>query len=151
MSSIAAAKKRRSNVPISPTNVQPPPATGLTLQQVISLIDKRLVTLETASQATFEPAQVTSEYVDEFNARFVLLAEEIANIKNVVLNLQSYTMDVNKTLMDERNKFFNALMEERKQTAEFSFSQPSPELDSEPEPEPEPVEPVENITAVLEE
>ena len=63
-------------------------------------------------------------------------------------------MDVNKTLMDERNKFFNALMEERKQTAEFSFSQPSPELDSESEPEPvepEPVEPIENITAVLEE
>jgi hypothetical protein len=42
------------------------------------------------------------EVLDEYNTRFDILAEEIANIKNIVLNLQSYTMEVNKTLMEER-------------------------------------------------
>ena len=40
--------------------------------------------------------------MDEFNARFELLADEIANMKNIVLSLQSYTMDVNKMLLEER-------------------------------------------------
>ena len=39
---------------------------------------------------------------EEFNNRYELLASEIQNIKDVVLKLQSYTMEVNKTLMEER-------------------------------------------------
>jgi hypothetical protein len=38
----------------------------------------------------------------EFNDRYELLASEIQNIKDIVLKLQSYTMEVNKTLMEER-------------------------------------------------
>jgi len=124
MSSIAAAKKRRSNIQPPVAVVPPtPPATGLTLQQVISLIDKRLVALET-TVAPIVPV-ASSDYLDEFNARSIMLAEEITSLKDIVLNLQSYTMEVNKTLMDERNKFFNQLLEERKQPDEFTFSQPS--------------------------
>jgi hypothetical protein len=33
-----------------------------------------------------------------------MLAEEIQTIKNMVLSLQSYTMDVNKMLLEERNR-----------------------------------------------
>ena len=40
--------------------------------------------------------------MDDFNTRFDALADEIANMKNIVLSLQSYTMDVNKVLMEER-------------------------------------------------
>jgi hypothetical protein len=40
--------------------------------------------------------------LDEFNARFEIMAEEIANIKSIVLSLQSYTMNVNKMLLEER-------------------------------------------------
>ena len=119
--SIAAAKKRRApasaQVPMPQTNVaqpqqQQPPQQGLTLPQVISLVDKRLTVLETtvkgfaeSSGDSGESAQIPSnitEVLDEFNTRFDHLAEEIEGIKNIVLSLQSYTMDVNKMLLEER-------------------------------------------------
>jgi len=122
--SLAAAKKRRAPQNVGPTpNIQPeisanrsvqqPMSTpGLTLPQVIALVDKRLVALETGmrdlNQRPSQPqsnADVPSnltEVLDEFNGRFDTLAEEIGNLKNIVLSLQSYTMDVNKLLLDER-------------------------------------------------
>jgi hypothetical protein len=39
---------------------------------------------------------------DEFNSKFELLAGEVAELKDIVLKLQSYTMEVNKTLFEER-------------------------------------------------
>ena len=38
-----------------------------------------------------------------------LLADEINNMKDIVLKLQSYTMEVNKTLMEERINVFSDL------------------------------------------
>lgn len=142
----AAAKKRRAPASIEPP--APPPqnrmaqpqspgpsmnSPGLTLPQVIALIDKRLVHLETfvvdskknglahqvsaqqvSSQQVFaqsssvhqqgstHPASLQLDQIDDFNTRFDALADEIANMKNIVLSLQSYTMDVNKVLMEER-------------------------------------------------
>jgi len=109
-----------------PSQTQPPmsqssPNVGLTLPQVISLVDKRLVTLETFMSETQNksldiPDQTTmanssnlpsSEMVNEYNHRFELLAEEIANLKHIVLSLQSYTMDVNKMLVEERVRIFS--------------------------------------------
>ena len=127
----AAAKKRRAPASIEPPT--PPPqqqqsgqnvsAGGLTLPQVIALIDKRLVSLETfvveskstnsaQKQVQFNVPLVQAPVqepinMDEFNARFDELADEIANMKNIVLSLQSYTMDVNKVLMEERIQVAN--------------------------------------------
>ena len=119
----ASAKKRRAPISIEPPKMQIPApvqsmnGAGLTLPQVIALIDKRLVNLEVfvtesksnSSNITSQPVQsvplleqVNSSNMDEFNARFELLADEIANMKNIVLSLQSYTMDVNKMLLEER-------------------------------------------------
>ena len=124
----AAAKKRRAPASIEPPVQSRPSAlptpgqnininTGLTLPQVIALIDKRLVNLESfmteskksntlvipqqqqQQQHQFNPS---SQQVDDFNERFDALADEIANMKNIVLSLQSYTMDVNKVLLEER-------------------------------------------------
>jgi hypothetical protein len=138
-SSNAAAKKRRAPASIEPP--APPPqnrmaqspgpsmnSPGLTLPQVIALIDKRLVHLETfvvdskknglvqqvsaqqvsaqtssvQQQGSTQPASMQLSQMDDFNTRFDALADEIANMKNIVLSLQSYTMDVNKVLMEER-------------------------------------------------
>lgn len=131
--SLAAAKKRRApasaqvptpyppqqpNVGVSPA-VQPQPQ-GLTLPQVISLVDKRLVALEHTvkgmkeSSPVEESAQIPSnitEVLDEFNGRFDQLAEEITELKNIVLSLQSYTMDVNKMLLDERAQLLGGINE----------------------------------------
>lgn len=122
--SLAAAKKRRAPQNVAPTpNIQPeintnrapqqPMSTpGLTLPQVIALVDRRLVALETGmrdltqnagqSQPNVDVPSNLTEVLDEFNGRFDTLAEEIGNLKNIVLSLQSYTMDVNKLLLDER-------------------------------------------------
>ena len=115
---LAAARKRRAppqqNETVTTPQTQPNVnATGLTLPQVISIIDKRLVNLETFVKTTNEQtksADVTqsqdnaqlNEVISEYNSRFELLAEEIGNLKDIVLKLQSYTMEVNKTLMEER-------------------------------------------------
>lgn len=119
----SAAKKRRA-----PPSIEPPrppmnqpsntqsmnPNMGLTLPQVIALIDKRLIHLETITKDKMidaEEAEATApvtesispEILDEFNARFEIMAEEIANLKGIVLNLQSYTMNVNKMLLEDRS------------------------------------------------
>jgi hypothetical protein len=131
----AAARKRRAggatlqdNVALAQTNSQQAPKAGLTLPQVISLVDKRLVTLETfmkESQSNEKPTnekhtnekqnnetkttsvssaseEAVNQLADEFDSKFSILAQELAELKDVVLKLQSYTMEVNKTLYEER-------------------------------------------------
>ena len=125
----AAARKRRAGGATLQDNVAPTqtnnnllqaPKGGLTLPQVISLVDKRLVTLETfmkesqnngtktssvsASSASASSAseEAVNQLADEFDSKFSMLAQELAELKDVVLKLQSYTMEVNKTLYEER-------------------------------------------------
>uniref|UniRef100_A0A6C0HAN9 Uncharacterized protein n=1 Tax=viral metagenome TaxID=1070528 RepID=A0A6C0HAN9_9ZZZZ len=134
---IASARKRRgvpqqNPVPEVPQNrMTPSPqqqtgqninAPGLTLPQVISLIDRRLMNLEkfakeskettvsnASTQSSPDQATLPSDLLEEFNNRFELLATEINNMKDIVLKLQSYTMDVNKTLLQERINVFSDL------------------------------------------
>lgn len=123
----AAAKKRRAPSSIQPEVSRPNIGNnasqqgkandthGLTLPQVISLIDKRLIQLElftknihtnlqskdgkNTSTSNIDKTEIMNTIMDEFNSRFEIMAEEIADIKNIVLNLQSYTMGVNKMLL----------------------------------------------------
>lgn len=121
---LASARKRRAPpepVPtIRPQQQQQQPGVntpGLTLPQVIALVDKRLVALEThvkeqqlQSQETSSPVQIQNapvpsniaEVLDEYSSRFDIIAEELASLKNMLLTLQSFTMEVNKTLMEDR-------------------------------------------------
>ena len=122
----ASAKKRRAMNPTSsPPNIttqteqpvsngQP---TGFTLPQVIAVIDKRLVNLEKGiadiknntvhseqSNTSINNTQSQEIYdcLDEYNSRFEILTQEINELKNIIINLQSYTMDVNKMLLEEK-------------------------------------------------
>jgi len=45
-----------------------------------------------------------NEYITEMDAKFGMLVEEITNLKDIVLKLQTYTMDVNKMLLEDKNK-----------------------------------------------
>jgi hypothetical protein len=84
---------------------------GLTLPQVIALVDKRLTVLE-QSQQQIQPQrsdESSSDFeseiravIEEYNARFDIIADELALLKDTVLKLQTYTMEVNKTLMQDR-------------------------------------------------
>lgn len=126
----AAARKRRAGgasfEPANPTpqnaqqqQLKPGVPAGLTLPQVIAVVDARLIALETfvketknASVKVQVPAQVPAQVptkaqisddtIDELNEKFEILATEIADLKDIVLKLQSYTMEVNKTLIEER-------------------------------------------------
>ena len=128
----AARKRRAGGASFEPQTPAPPsrpsqgsPPTGLTLPQVIAVVDARLIKLETFMKETQQKqstnvgttpvmnaaysAPVLKEVdvdvdvdTDEFNAKFEVLANEIADLKDIVLKLQSYTMEVNKMLMEER-------------------------------------------------
>lgn len=121
----SSAKKRRA-----PPSIEPPkpanntitpmnsPATGLTLPQVIALIDKRLINLELVTKTLSENntnnttstnnlEEQDNTFVNDFQEKFEVMAEEIANLKNIVMSLQAYTMDVNKLLLEERNDIYS--------------------------------------------
>lgn len=112
--SIAAAKRRRAGVIEQPPPPVPSVSTQqgqvpsrLTLPQVISMLDARLVKLENSPIQEQPPQSIEgsvsiSEYVVEMDHKFSVLVEEITTLKDIVLKLQSYTMDVNKMLVDER-------------------------------------------------
>ena len=132
-SAIASARKRRA------PNEQPPARpgfdprqqqqqkqqqaqnsqVGLTLPQVIALVDKRLTALETSAKTTSaaisaggEDAKVDipenlNAILEEYNNRHEILGNEIQSImekleelKTTILKVQTYTMDVNKKLVD---------------------------------------------------
>ena len=124
---LASARKRRGVPQSTPefsstqnNSTQQPNvnSSGLTLPQVISIVDRRLTTLEQFMKDTKDTNEPMSNnislqeqptWIDEFNHRFEILAEELNNIKDIVLKLQSYTMDVNKTLLEERINVFSDL------------------------------------------
>jgi hypothetical protein len=114
----SSAKKRRAPPSTEPIKANPSPNTpmnspantGLTLPQVISLIDKRLITLETVtknitlqSEKSNNQSEIPEMFMEELQSRFDIMADEIANLKNIVLKLQTYTMDVNKLLLENAN------------------------------------------------
>jgi archaellum component FlaF (FlaF/FlaG flagellin family) len=113
MSSNAAAIRRRVNPqqqpqqpkPVDkPTPQSPSNNKQLTIQQVITTMDQRLKQVETIMQnnGTNNNTSDLTMIVDEFNNRFELIVTEMNSLKDIVMQLQTYTMSVNKTLYDER-------------------------------------------------
>ena len=111
-----------------------PVSSGLTIHQVVALFDKRLSILEktvtdfiqtyteevdddvvtggsgsstVTQEAINDIATSSKEMMDEFGARFEMLADEIDTMKNTVLTLQTYTLSVNKMLLESNGKFRN--------------------------------------------
>lgn len=116
-SSNAAAIRRRVTAPqqaVANNRSIPPPApikqqvkevpTGLTMQQFISALDKRVVSLEETITNTIKDSTepTVTDVLDEFQSRFEMIATEISDIKDAMMKLQTYTMDVNKMLLEER-------------------------------------------------
>ena len=125
MSSINSAKKRRANIvqPVSEpqpqTQQQQPNRNLMSLPQVLKVFDTRLNAIESnvkelqsssttttdasdSKESSISIATEMQEILGEYEERFQVLANEIQSMKEIVLKLQSYTMDVNKTLLEER-------------------------------------------------
>jgi hypothetical protein len=95
--------------PQSQSQSQPNMGPGLTLPQVIALVDKRLNILENFMHTQKETPNRTDEsendfstIIEEYNSRFDIIADEIGTLKDTVMKLQTYTMEVNKMLMEDR-------------------------------------------------
>ena len=126
MSSAALAKKRRANINPTPpqnqsnTGVGSPPVarSNVTLPQLMTLFDKRITTLERRSETNENAPNVTNDAVsipsnvletdenlkgviEEYEARFEMLVTQFNEMKEMLLKLQSYTMDVNKQLLEK--------------------------------------------------
>jgi len=145
--------------PVASEQQPVPDSKFMTIQQVINLITTRLISVENFvnefgdkprpeiqvnSQTTAvssEPVNVDydkiaelcksimDEHVAEFDHRYAILAEEIANMKNVVLSLQNYTLEVNKKLMDE-------YLQKKDEPKEEPKAEPKEEPKEEPNEEP---------------
>ena len=118
--SLAAAKRRRAGEqpPMppptpSPVQQQQQQQNRMTLPQVLALLDSRLTKLETQTSSVMPaiPEEVAdaskvsiNEYISEMDAKFGMLVEEITSLKDIVLKLQTYTMDVNKKLLEEKKQ-----------------------------------------------
>ena len=114
----APGVRQTTTQPSFPGASQPNMGVGLTLPQVIAVVDKRLMTLETFMQnQTIENVRTGStqmspsqsdipenlkEVFDEYASRFDIIADELASLKDTIMKLQTYTMEVNKTLMEDR-------------------------------------------------
>ena len=115
--SLSAAKKRRAagannndNMPVPPRDFNSTKTNGLTMQQVISAFNTRITKLEKniddkPINNNNDNMQVSSEEID---TRFQILVNEIQELKDMVLKVQSFTMEVNKTLFNERIKLLSA-------------------------------------------
>lgn len=137
-SSNAAAIRRRAGInPPSPTPAptsnqrQSSAATSssaqsqeaprkLTLHEVVSVFDTRISKLEEnikstynhtshAMQSSSDTPHNLNEILGEFNIRFEVLADEISTLKDTILRLQTFTMDVNKMLLNERVRVLSDL------------------------------------------
>jgi hypothetical protein len=117
---------QQNSIPPQSTDASSMESPKLTLPQVIAVIDNRLINLEQfmkeIKENSIQPEQFASEdtenielnessevikvpiaeYVVEMDKKFELLVEEISELKDIVLKLQSFTMEVNKTLMEDR-------------------------------------------------
>jgi hypothetical protein len=110
--SLASAKKRRANISEpqpqqfrqQQQQQQQQPGVGLTLQQVIKLVDTRLTTLEkiVSDQKNGAAEETeTGDWIEEFNKRTEIIAIEMDNIKSTLLQLQTFTMEVNKKMFEK--------------------------------------------------
>ena len=122
--SLASAKRRRANMqpdtvsstpPPVPTSNSQPQQQKLTIPAYLSLLEGRLLQLEkrvdgsdgsslmveTAGPDGVKNTMKITDYMEDMDKRFQMLAEEITNMKDIVLSLQRYTMEVNQNLLSQ--------------------------------------------------
>ena len=104
---LASAKAKRAGITPPPPQSIPsatlpiPPGVRLSVPQILMAFDSRLNKLETVEKKAEVPAKFMED-IEDIQAKFMILAEEITIMKDIIIKLQSFTMDVNKSLFDER-------------------------------------------------
>lgn len=106
----------------TPNGAAPNVQRRVSIPQMLNIMEGRLQKVETALIGVKSPDEASltnivvsngsdpessktislTEYMSDMDKKFFMLAEEITNMKDTVLKLQTFTMDVNKILYDER-------------------------------------------------
>lgn len=100
---------------INQPNIQENMNNKLTLPQVITLVDARLTKLETHIKQQQQNKQnsndnnINSNLLNDLNTKYDILAVEMNELKDVILQLQKYTMNVNDMLL--HNSKFSSILE----------------------------------------
>jgi hypothetical protein len=119
--SLASAKRRRANMQPETTSTPTPspapsqPQSKMTIPAYLSLLESRLLQLEKrvdgsdgttlmVEMDTLDGTKNTmkiTDYMEDMDKRFHMLAEEITSMKDIVLSLQRYTLEVNQNLLNQ--------------------------------------------------
>ena len=126
---LPTATNQSSNLGSIPENVDTDKKENVktyTMTEMVTLLNSRVVALErgnnqnsTASASDNTTLEELRSLADEVNIRFELFANEIANMKDTVMKLQTYTMDVNKMLMNERIQILSNVEQSEMSEPEF--------------------------------
>lgn len=113
-SALAAAKKRRAfgettNTikPVTPPPT-PTPTTSentnkpMTINQAFRAMNERINVLDKKVSDEQSNPVITDSIINEYEQRFEMILNEIVNIKDTLMKLQTFSMEVNKSLHDER-------------------------------------------------
>ena len=84
--------------PPSPSNNQRPN----TINDIFNTIKIRLDGLEENQKDMAGNSSFSEELISEYEARFETILNEITQMKDVIMKLQTFTMEVNKSLYDDR-------------------------------------------------
>jgi len=84
--------------PPSPSNNQRPN----TINDIFNTIKIRLDGLEENQKDMVGNSSFSEELITEYEARFETILNEITQMKDVIMKLQTFTMEVNKSLYDDR-------------------------------------------------
>ena len=115
-SAIARAKNRRG---VAPENLQkkqemptPPPSPSNnkrpnTINEIFNTIKIRLDGLEDNQKDMVGNTSFSEELITEYESRFETILNEITQMKDVIMKLQTFTMEVNKSLYDDRIKILS--------------------------------------------
>jgi hypothetical protein len=111
----------QTNIPLQTTSAQQPQSAQprMNIVQYLASLEKRVVTLESQKpdvkpeDETLDNIQVEVEtpegkthipivtFMESMDARFQMLVDEIASLKDTVMKLQTFTMEVNQKLFHE--------------------------------------------------
>ena len=113
-----------ASIPEKTANEKKEISKTLTMTEMVTLLNSRIVALEkSTNQSTNTDINLIQQdlksLADEINIRFEIFANEIANMKDTVMKLQTYTMDVNKMLVNDRIQILSNIEETEIEEPEF--------------------------------
>jgi len=108
-SALARARNRRGGTQETiqkPPTPPPSPSSNNqrpnTINDIFNTIKIRLDGLEENQKDMAGNSSFSEELISEYEARFETILNEITQMKDVIMKLQTFTMEVNKSLYDDR-------------------------------------------------